>query len=146
MKGLDTWVLSFVAGNCKCLIFENIYILLFSLILGTGITCRFHDPCLTRNFKGTRCLFSTYRWFWFTDAALVDQNLWATYVHCFALSRLGHYRSWIIPTQLSSVFILVILLIFPIQVLDQPSYLFIFFVLLFLMNFSRVIQTLRQML
>jgi len=65
---------------------------------------------------------------------------WATYVDRFALSRLGHYRSWIIPTQLSSVCILVILSFFPIQALDQPSYLFIFFVLLFLMNFTGATQ------
>ena len=51
---------------------------------------------------------------------------WAAYVDRYALSRLGHYRSWIVPTQLCSVFILVILSFFPIQSLDQPSYLIIF--------------------
>ncbi|HAS96232.1 MAG TPA: MFS transporter [Acinetobacter nosocomialis] len=65
---------------------------------------------------------------------------WAPWVDRHAISHLGHYRSWILPTQLLTVAVLCILSFFPIQTLDQPLYLFIFFIALLFMNSTGATQ------
>ncbi|PJF03148.1 MFS transporter [Acinetobacter seifertii] len=65
---------------------------------------------------------------------------WAPWVDRHAISRLGHYRSWILPTQLLMVAVLCVLSFFPIQALDQPLYLFIFFIALLFMNLTGATQ------
>ncbi|PTV56181.1 MFS transporter [Acinetobacter seifertii] len=65
---------------------------------------------------------------------------WAPWVDRHAISRLGHYRSWILPTQLLTVAVLCILSFFPIQALDQPLYLIIFFIALLFMNLTGATQ------
>ncbi|AWL21057.1 MFS transporter [Acinetobacter nosocomialis] len=65
---------------------------------------------------------------------------WAPWVDRHAISRLGHYRSWILPTQLLTVGVLCILSFFPIQALDQPVYLFTFFIALLFMNLTGATQ------
>jgi hypothetical protein len=110
---------------------RQIYILLFSLYWAQGLPVGFMTHALPVILRAQGVSLAHIGGFGLLMLPWSIKIFWATYVDRFALSRLGHYRSWIIPTQLSSVFILVILSFFPIQALDQPSYLFIFFVLLF---------------
>ena len=119
---------------------RQIYILLFSLYWAQGLPVGFMTHALPVILRAQGVSLAHIGGFGLLMLPWSIKIFWATYVDRFALSRLGHYRSWIIPTQLSSVCILVILSFFPIQVLDQPSYLFIFFVLLFLMNFTGATQ------
>ena len=119
---------------------RQIYILLFSLYWAQGLPVGFMTHALPVILRAQGVSLAHIGGFGLLMLPWSIKIFWATYVDRFALSRLGHYRSWIIPTQLSSVFILVILSFFPIQALDQPSYLFIFFVLLFLMNFTGATQ------
>ncbi|MCH7386920.1 MFS transporter [Acinetobacter modestus] len=119
---------------------RQIYILLFSLYWAQGLPVGFMTHALPVILRTQGVSLAHIGGFGLLMLPWSIKIFWATYVDRFALSRLGHYRSWIIPTQLSSVFILVILSFFPIQSLDQPSYLFIFFVLLFLMNFTGATQ------
>ncbi|MEN4982790.1 MFS transporter [Acinetobacter modestus] len=119
---------------------RQIYILLFSLYWAQGLPVGFMTHALPVILRAQGVSLAHIGGFGLLMLPWSIKIFWATYVDRFALSRLGHYRSWIIPTQLSSVFILVILSFFPIQALDQPSYLFIFFALLFLMNFTGATQ------
>ena len=119
---------------------RQIYILLFSLYWAQGLPVGFMTHALPVILRAQGVSLAHIGGFGLLMLPWSIKIFWATYVDRFALYRLGHYRSWIIPTQLSSVFILVILSFFPIQALDQPSYLFIFFVLLFLMNFTGATQ------
>lgn len=119
---------------------RQIYILLFSLYWAQGLPVGFMTHALPVILRAQGVSLAHIGGFGLLMLPWSIKIFWATYVDRFALSHLGHYRSWIIPTQLSSVFILVILSFFPIQALDQPSYLFIFFVLLFLMNFTGATQ------
>jgi hypothetical protein len=59
---------------------------------------------------------------------------WAPWVDRFGHAAFGHYRSWIVPTQLLSVVVLTGLSFLPIQALNQPEYLLAFFVALLSMN------------
>ena len=119
---------------------RQIYILLFSLYWAQGLPVGFMTHALPVILRAQGVSLAHIGGFGLLMLPWSIKIFWATYVDRFALSRLGHYRSWIIPTQLSSVLILIILSFFPIQALDQPSYLFIFFALLFLMNVTGATQ------
>ena len=119
---------------------RQIYILLFSLYWAQGLPVGFMTHALPVILRAQGVSLAHIGGFGLLMLPWSIKIFWATYVDRFALSHLGHYRSWIIPTQLSSIFILVILSFFPIQALDQPSYLFIFFALLFLMNLTGATQ------
>lgn len=119
---------------------RQIYILLFSLYWAQGLPVGFMTHALPVILRAQGVSLAHIGGFGLLMLPWSIKIFWATYVDRFALSRLGHYRSWIIPTQLSSVLILITLSFFPIQALDQPSYLFIFFALLFLMNLTGATQ------
>jgi Major Facilitator Superfamily. len=59
---------------------------------------------------------------------------WAPWIDRHGSRSKGHYRSWIIPMQLLSVVVLVFLSFLPIQSLNEPMYLLLFFVALLSMN------------
>ena len=61
--------------------------------------------------------------------------LWAPCVDRYGWHRLGHYRSWIILTQISTVFCLLILAFLPVENLGDLSALWGLFAVLLLMNF-----------
>lgn len=119
---------------------RQIYILLFSLYWAQGLPVGFMTHALPVILRAQGVSLAHIGGFGLLMLPWSIKIFWATYVDRFALSRLGHYRSWIIPMQLSSVLILIILSFFPIQALDQPGYLFIFFALLFLMNLTGATQ------
>ena len=119
---------------------RQVYILLFSLYWAQGLPVGFMTHALPVILRAQGVSLAHIGGFGLLMLPWSIKIFWAAYVDRLALSRLGHYRSWIIPTQLFSVIILIILSFFPIQALDQPSYLLIFFVLLFLMNFTGATQ------
>ncbi|EXA66689.1 major Facilitator Superfamily protein [Acinetobacter baumannii 348935] len=59
---------------------------------------------------------------------------WAPLVDRYGSKARGHYRSWIIPLQWLSVAVLIGLSFLPIQALNQPLFLLIFFITLLMMN------------
>ena len=59
---------------------------------------------------------------------------WAPWVDQHGSAQFGHYRSWIIPTQMLTVLILLLLSFLPIVSLNDPMYLLGFFIALLLMN------------
>lgn len=119
---------------------RQVYILLFSLYWAQGLPVGFMTHALPVILRAQGVSLAHIGGFGLLMLPWSIKVFWAAYVDRLALSRLGHYRSWIIPTQLSSVVILIILSFFPIQALDQPSYLLVFFVLLFLMNLTGATQ------
>ncbi|RZF52157.1 MFS transporter [Acinetobacter halotolerans] len=119
---------------------KQVYVLLFSLYWAQGLPVGFMTHALPVILRAQGVSLAHIGGFGLLMLPWAIKILWAPFVDRIALSRLGQYRSWIIPTQLCSVIILIILSFFPIQSLDQPSYLLIFFALLFLMNLTGATQ------
>ncbi|USA45879.1 MFS transporter [Acinetobacter sp. C26M] len=119
---------------------RQIYILLFSLYWAQGLPVGFMTHALPVILRTQGVSLAHIGGFGLLMLPWSIKIFWAAYVDRFALSKLGHYRSWIIPTQLCSVVILIILSFFPIHALDQPSYLLIFFALLLLINLTGATQ------
>jgi Acetyl-coenzyme A transporter 1 len=142
MKGLDTDApLLPQRWKLKMPNLRQVYILLFSLYWAQGLPVGFMTHALPVILRAQGVSLAHIGGFGLLMLPWSIKVFWAAYVDRLALSsRLGHYRSWIIPTQLSSVLILMVLSFFPIQALDQPGYLLVFFVLLFLMNLTGATQ------
>lgn len=119
---------------------RQVYILLFSLYWAQGLPVGFMTHALPVILRAQGVSLAHIGGFGLLMLPWSIKIFWAAYVDRFALSGFGHYRSWIIPTQLCSVVILIILSFFPIYALDQPSYLLIFFGLLLLMNLTGATQ------
>lgn len=119
---------------------RQIYILLFSLYWAQGLPVGFMTHALPVILRAQGVSLAHIGGFGLLMLPWSIKIFWAAYVDRFALLGFGHYRSWIIPTQLCSVVILIILSFFPIDALDQPSYLLIFFGLLLLMNLTGATQ------
>ncbi|MCH7314822.1 MFS transporter [Acinetobacter sp. ANC 3882] len=119
---------------------RQVYILLFSLYWAQGLPVGFMTHALPVILRAQGVSLAHIGGFGLLMLPWSIKIFWAAYVDRFALSTLGHYRSWIIPMQLCSVIILIVLSFFPIHALDQPSYLLIFFVLLLLMNLTGATQ------
>ncbi|MDR7015833.1 MFS transporter [Acinetobacter sp. 3657] len=119
---------------------RQVYVLLFSLYWAQGLPVGFMTHALPVILRAQGVSLAHIGGFGLLMLPWAIKIFWAPFVDRIGLSRLGQYRSWIIPTQLCSVIILIILSFFPIQSLDQPSYLLIFFALLFLMNLTGATQ------
>ncbi|ENX36544.1 hypothetical protein F889_00259 [Acinetobacter colistiniresistens] len=119
---------------------RQVYILLFSLYWAQGLPVGFMTHALPVILRAQGVSLAHIGGFGLLMLPWSIKIFWAAYVDRFAISRFGHYRSWILPTQLASVLILIVLSFFPIQALDQPSYLLVFFALLFLMNLTGATQ------
>lgn len=119
---------------------RQIYILLFSLYWAQGLPVGFMTHALPVILRAQGVSLAHIGGFGLLMLPWSIKIFWAAYVDRLGISRLGHYRSWIIPTQLSSVIILIILSFFPIQSLDQPIYLLVFFGLLLFMNLTGATQ------
>lgn len=119
---------------------RQIYILLFSLYWAQGLPVGFMTHALPVILRAQGVSLAHIGGFGLLMLPWSIKIFWAAYVDRLGISRFGHYRSWILPTQLSSVIILVILSFFPIQTLDQPSYLLVFFALLLIMNLTGATQ------
>ena len=119
---------------------RQIYILLFSLYWAQGLPVGFMTHALPVILRAQGVSLAHIGGFGLLMLPWSIKIFWAAYVDRLGISRLGHYRSWIIPTQLSSVIILIVLSFFPIQSLDQPIYLLVFFGLLLFMNLTGATQ------
>ncbi|USA53371.1 MFS transporter [Acinetobacter sp. C32I] len=119
---------------------RQIYILLFSLYWAQGLPVGFMTHALPVILRAQGVSLAHIGGFGLLMLPWSIKIFWAAYVDRLGISRLGHYRSWIIPTQLSSVIILIVLSFFPIQSLDQPIYLLVFFGLLLIMNLTGATQ------
>ncbi|NNH38420.1 MFS transporter [Acinetobacter terrae] len=113
---------------------RNIYILLFSLYWAQGLPVGFMTHALPVILRAQGVSLAQIGGFGLLMLPWSIKIFWAPWVDRFGYSAFGHYRSWIIPTQLLSVVVLIGLSFLPIQALNQPEYLLAFFVALLSMN------------
>ncbi|WP_267528039.1 MFS transporter [Acinetobacter nosocomialis] len=119
---------------------QNLYLLLFSLYWAQGLPVGFMTHALPVILRAQGVSLAHIGGFGLLMLPWSIKIFWAPWVDRHAISHLGHYRSWILPTQLLTVAVLCILSFFPIQTLDQPLYLFIFFIALLFMNSTGATQ------
>ncbi|WP_447511204.1 MFS transporter [Acinetobacter geminorum] len=119
---------------------QNIYLLLFSLYWAQGLPVGFMTHALPVILRAEGVSLAHIGGFGLLMLPWSIKIFWAPWVDRHALSRLGHYRSWILPTQFLTVGVLCILSFFPVQALDQPIYLFAFFISLLFMNLTGATQ------
>lgn len=119
---------------------QNLYFLLFSLYWAQGLPVGFMTHALPVILRAHGVSLAHIGGFGLLMLPWSIKIFWAPWVDRHAISRLGHYRSWILPTQLLTVAVLCILSFFPIQALDQPLYLIIFFIALLFMNLTGATQ------
>lgn len=119
---------------------QNLYLLLFSLYWAQGLPVGFMTHALPVILRAQGVSLAHIGGFGLLMLPWSIKIFWAPWVDRHAISHLGHYRSWILLTQLLTVAVLCILSFFPIQALDQPLYLFIFFIALLFMNSTGATQ------
>ncbi|MEQ1410571.1 MFS transporter [Acinetobacter indicus] len=112
----------------------NLYLLLFSLYWAQGLPVGFMTHALPVILRAQGVSLAHIGGFGLLMLPWSIKIFWAPWVDRFGCSAQGHYRSWIIPTQLLSVVVLIGLSFIPIQALNEPLYLIGFFVGLLLMN------------
>ncbi len=113
---------------------RHIYILLFSLYWAQGLPVGFMTHALPVILRAQGVSLAHIGGFGLLMLPWSIKIFWAPWVDHFGHAAFGHYRSWIIPTQLLSVVVLTGLSFLPIQALNQPEYLLAFFVALLSMN------------
>ena len=118
----------------------QLYLLLFSLYWAQGLPVGFMTHALPVILRAQGVSLTHIGGFGLLMLPWAIKVFWAPWVDQSGISRIGHYRSWILPTQLLTVIILIILSFIPIQALNQPSYLLAFFVALFVMNSTGATQ------
>ncbi|MBP1483551.1 MFS transporter [Acinetobacter nosocomialis] len=119
---------------------QNLYLLLFSLYWAQGLPVGFMTHALPVILRAQGVSLAHIGGFGLLMLPWSIKIFWAPWVDRHAISRLGHYRSWILPTQFLTVGVLCILSFFPIQALDQPVYLLTFFIALLFMNSTGATQ------
>ncbi len=112
----------------------KMYLLLFSLYWAQGLPVGFMTHALPVILRSQGVSLAHIGGFGLLMAPWAMKVLWAPFVDKFGHSHWGHYRSWILPTQFLTIFILIILSFLPIQSLNQPIYLLCFFIALLCMN------------
>ncbi len=112
---------------------QSLYLLLFSLYWAQGLPVGFMTHALPVILRAEGVSLAHIGGFGLLMLPWSIKIFWAPWVDRCS-GRWGAYRSWIIPTQLLSVLVLVILSFFPISALDQPGYLLAFFISLLLLN------------
>ncbi len=113
---------------------RQVYVLLFSLYWAQGLPVGFMTHALPVILRAQGVSLAHIGGFGLLMLPWSIKIFWAAYVDRYAIPypsvfgrerngsvNIGHYRSWIIPTQLCSVLILILLSFFPIQALDQPT-------------------------
>ncbi|MQW92296.1 MFS transporter [Acinetobacter wanghuae] len=113
---------------------QNIYLLLFSLYWAQGLPVGFMTHALPVILRAEGVSLTHIGGFGLLMLPWSIKVFWAPLVDRVGSKRWGHYRSWIIPTQLLTVAVLIGLSFLPITALDQPLYLLAFFMSLLLMN------------
>lgn len=113
---------------------RNVYLILFSLYWAQGLPVGFMTHALPVILRAQGVSLAHIGGFGLLMLPWSIKIFWAPLVDKFGYLKLGHYRSWIIPTQLLTVFVLITLSFIPIESLNQPVYLLAFFVVLLSMN------------
>ena len=112
----------------------QLYLLLFSLYWAQGLPVGFMTHALPVILRTQGVSLAHIGGFGLLMAPWALKVLWAPWVDQYSSNKYGHFRSWILPTQFLTISILIVLSFMPIQALNQPLYLFGFFIALFLMN------------
>lgn len=110
------------------------YVLLFSLYWAQGLPVGFMSHALPVILRAQGVSLTHIGGFGLLMAPWAMKVLWAPWVDRYGSQTFGHYRTWIIPTQILTVTILIILSFLPIQSLNHPEYLLAFFTALLCMN------------
>ncbi|WP_347456761.1 MFS transporter [Acinetobacter thermotolerans] len=113
---------------------RNIYLLLFSLYWAQGLPVGFMTHALPVILRAQGVSLAHIGGFGLLMLPWSIKVFWAPLVDRYGFAAKDHYRSWIIPTQLLSVVVLILLSFIPIQSLNQPIYLLAFFIALLFMN------------
>ena len=113
---------------------RNTYILLFSLYWAQGLPVGFMTHALPVILRSEGVSLAHIGGFGLLMLPWSIKIFWAPWVDRYGSRVKGHYRSWIIPLQWLSVAVLIGLSFLPIQALNQPLYLLLFFITLLLMN------------
>ena len=113
---------------------RNTYILLFSLYWAQGLPVGFMTHALPVILRAEGVSLAHIGGFGLLMLPWSIKIFWAPWVDRYGSIAKGHYRSWIIPLQWLSVAVLIGLSFLPIQALNQPLYLLLFFITLLLMN------------
>lgn len=113
---------------------RNTYILLFSLYWAQGLPVGFMTHALPVILRAEGVSLAHIGGFGLLMLPWSIKIFWAPLVDRYGSRSRGHYRSWIIPLQWLSVAVLIELSFLPIQALNQPLYLLIFFITLLVMN------------
>ncbi|MFV8191442.1 MFS transporter [Acinetobacter soli] len=119
---------------------SRLYLLLFSLYWAQGLPVGFMTHALPVILRAQGVSLAQIGGFGLLMLPWSIKILWAPWVDRFGRSRIGHYRSWIIPMQVCIICGLVVLAYFPIEALNQPQFLLLFFVLMLWINFSGATQ------
>lgn len=119
---------------------SRLYLLLFSLYWAQGLPVGFMTHALPVILRAQGVSLAQIGGFGLLMLPWSIKILWAPWVDRLGSSRIGHYRSWIIPMQVCSICGLVVLAYFPIEALNQPQFLLLFFVLMLWINFSGATQ------
>lgn len=112
----------------------QLYVLLFSLYWAQGLPVGFMTHALPVILRAQGVSLTHIGGFGLLMAPWALKILWAPWVDRYGSRYRGHYRSWIIPTQLLAVLILTVLSFMPITALNEPHYLLLFFIALLSMN------------
>ena len=112
----------------------RLYLVLFSLYWAQGLPVGFMTHALPVILRAQGVSLAQIGGFGLLMLPWSIKVFWAPWVDRFGMSKYGHYRSWIIPSQLFSVLLLIFLSFLPLQALNQPEYLLAFFVALFSLN------------
>lgn len=112
----------------------QIYLLLFSLYWAQGLPVGFMTHALPIVLRAQGVSLTHIGGFGLLMAPWALKVLWAPWVDHYGHQIFGHYRSWIIPTQLLTILTLIILSFLPIESLNNPIYLLAFFIALLCMN------------
>ena len=118
----------------------RLYVLLFSLYWAQGLPVGFMTHALPVILRSQGVSLAHIGGFGLLMLPWSIKILWAPLVDRLGSAKIGHYRSWILPTQIFSVLILVTLSFYPIESLSQTDSLFLFFVLLLCLNLTGATQ------
>lgn len=110
------------------------YLLLFSLYWAQGLPVGFMTHALPVILRAQGVSLTHIGGFGLLMAPWALKVLWAPWVDRYGSQTFGHYRTWIIPTQILTMTILMVLSFLPIESLNHPQYLFAFFIALLCMN------------
>lgn len=114
--------------------FRNVYFILFSLYWAQGLPVGFMTHALPVILRAQGVSLAHIGGFGLLMLPWSIKIFWAPLVDKFGYQKIGHYRSWIIPTQLLTIIVLIALSYIPIESLNQPTYLLAFFIVLLSMN------------